>query len=422
VEKDWALEAYCQIQADRHSSINNLREDLHSLLKEMGNQFISMGGDNNINAKEQLRQAGQTLDAEYYSAIAGARDISATENRQRQTKDYLKPEEVYECEKYRIKQSYGVLEVTEELVEQDNQGRLIGSIAGLEAILSSPGEMTFSHGRYYQTPPKMVMDKDLSERQNYPLCFDWGNYSAQWLVRTNLGLQSILQRLIIGGTATATDTDLVQMTEFALKHAVHIKSILGFTVPENCQPMWLLGVLLDHLGLKLVSCKRGQRGQQVKVYSLSGSELKFALQVLAYREEKRKQRENQRASEIARSLTAHGLDANSSTVSTPPPNGIEIPLGEGGYTPAARMDFTQFEFEDGDSTPIGGCINLFLESCRQGVQAIKGLLSKWCEERRWGVVLMLEEINCDELRDLIGRVPELISWLDESALPMGGIC
>jgi len=32
---------------------------------------------------------------------------------------------------------------------------------------------------------------------------------------------------------------------------------------------------------------------------------------------------------------------------------------------------------------------------------------------------MLEEINCDELRDLIGRVSELISWLDELALPMG---
>ncbi|MEM6611450.1 MAG: plasmid replication protein, CyRepA1 family, partial [Cyanobacteria bacterium P01_C01_bin.72] len=35
-EKDWALDAYCQIEANRNRSINNLREDLQDLLTEMG--------------------------------------------------------------------------------------------------------------------------------------------------------------------------------------------------------------------------------------------------------------------------------------------------------------------------------------------------------------------------------------------------
>ncbi|MDZ8034045.1 DUF3854 domain-containing protein, partial [Nostoc sp. DedSLP04] len=44
-EKDWALEAYCQIMANRHYSLNNLRDDLRSLLTEMGNTFIYVGSD-----------------------------------------------------------------------------------------------------------------------------------------------------------------------------------------------------------------------------------------------------------------------------------------------------------------------------------------------------------------------------------------
>ncbi|MHC5895850.1 plasmid replication protein, CyRepA1 family [Nostoc sp.] len=44
-EKDWALEAYCQIMANRHYSLNNLRDDLRSLLTEMGNTFIYVGND-----------------------------------------------------------------------------------------------------------------------------------------------------------------------------------------------------------------------------------------------------------------------------------------------------------------------------------------------------------------------------------------
>ncbi len=48
------------------------------------------------------------------------------------SKDYLTPEEIFECEKFRISESYG-MEVTEELVEKDNGGRLIRAIADLRS-------------------------------------------------------------------------------------------------------------------------------------------------------------------------------------------------------------------------------------------------------------------------------------------------
>jgi hypothetical protein len=289
-EKDWALEAYCQIQANRHSCLNNLRDDLRSLLTEMGNSIVSVDTEHDAKATERLKQAAAALDIAYNSAVARANNITAGEYRTRQSKDYLPPIEVFECEKYRIHSAYG-MEVTPELVELDDGGRLIRAIADLEAISSQPDGLIKDDatGREYPSPPTIVTDKDRAERDNLPLCIDWGNYSAPWLARFNLGLHDILKSLIAGGEVTALDSELLNMTARAKNCAAHIKAILGFTVPVDCEPIWLLATLLEQLGLKLTCRKQGKRGQQVKVYSLSKSQLEFALQVIAHRVTKRSQ-------------------------------------------------------------------------------------------------------------------------------------
>ncbi|MBD0389880.1 MAG: hypothetical protein ICV54_26090, partial [Nostoc sp. C3-bin3] len=41
------------------------------------------------------------------------------------------------------------------------------------------------------------------------------------------------------------------MPLFSVDCAAHIKAFLGFTVPSDPKPIWLLGLLLDQLGLKL---------------------------------------------------------------------------------------------------------------------------------------------------------------------------
>lgn len=177
------------------------------------------------------------------------------------------------------------------MVELDNGGRLIRAIAGLEAILSKPEGVIIddSTGREYPVPPKLVTDKDRTERDLLLLCMDWGNYSARWLARFNLGLHQILERLVAGGEVNANDPLLINMITIAKNCAAHVKAILGFTVPHECKPIWLLGTLIEQLGLKLTSRKQGKRGEQVKIYSLSKSELEFASQVIAHRQNKRDQ-------------------------------------------------------------------------------------------------------------------------------------
>lgn len=103
-------------------------------------------------------------------------------------------------------------------------------------------------------------------------CVDWGNYSVRWLARYNLGLHHILSRLVAGKEITADDQHLLNMSAIAVDCAAHIKAILGFTVPCDPKPIWLLGLFLDQLGLKLTYRKQGTRGQQVKLFSLSKKE------------------------------------------------------------------------------------------------------------------------------------------------------
>jgi hypothetical protein len=418
-EKDWALDAYCQIMASRHQSINNLRADLRNLLTEMGNIIIPVGAEENKLAQEQLKNAGIALDAAYYTAVASSNEISATEYRQRTSKDYLSPEEIFECEKFRIKDAYG-MEVTSTLVQKDNSGKLIRAIADLEAILSEPdGRIVDPNtGSEYPAPPTLVAEKDRSERLKMPLCMDWGNYSASWLARFNLGLHGILKRLVAGVEVTALDPDLVRMTSIAKYCASHVKAILGFTVPPKCKPMWLLGVLVEQLGLKQVCHKVGPRGKQVKYYRLKQEELDFALAVMnhrankrAFKEERMRQAAEDQARYQAAIQTRYGVAPPTYPRIHPPPNSIVPPLGEGVDTESENAVFEDFNPEDGDPTPIRDSVQQLRSGIKHGVDAIKDILQRWSEDRRWCAVLLLEKIAASELRMLEQMMPQFYTWL-----------
>ena len=325
-EKDWALDAYCEIEANRNRSINNLRDDLHSLLGEMGYNLVTAEKQADTQVAMELFEAGQYLDTAHQLAVVRAANISSSEYLSRQSKDYLQPEEIVECEKYRISRDYG-MPVTEELVKRDAGGYLIGQIIALESLLlPSEGEIIDpTTGKKYPAPPQIVAQRDLRERDNLPLCMDWHNYSGLWLARHILGLPKILSRLLAGEALCATDPDVVQMTETAVMARAQIKAILNLTIPQNCQPMWLLGILIGQLGLKMIGRKKGRRGQQVRYYSLSVEELAFAVEVLQYRErqriekaEREREIEGQNLNHQAMMQLQYGIAPPESTVTTPP--------------------------------------------------------------------------------------------------------
>ena len=324
-EKDWALNAYCEIEAQRNYSINNLREDLLTLLEEMAYKITTIELETDVKVENKMVAAGRYLDDVHQLAVVNANNINQQEYLSRQAQDYLEPEEIVECEKYRLQRDYGMA-VTEELVKKDAQGSLISKLIALESLVAnSEGKIVDPNtNREYPAPPQIVADKDLKERDNLALCMDWHNYSSKWLARYNLGLPKLIARLLEGEEICATDPDAKKMAEIASNSRVHLKAILNLTIPENCNPMWLAGVLIGQLGLKTVSSKRGKRGEQVRYYSLADEDTMFALSVLQHRiqeREKKVERELERQSKNrehqTRMQTQYGIEPPSDSVSTP---------------------------------------------------------------------------------------------------------
>ena len=369
-EKDWALNAYCEIEAQRNYSINNLRDDLLTLLEEMVYKITTVESESDVTIKDKMLEAGKYLDSVHQLAVVNASDISQQEYLSRQAKDYLEPEEIVECEKYRIKRDYG-MPVTEELVRKDGQGHLISQFIALESLIAnSEGKIVDPlTNREYPAPPQIVADKDLKERDNLPLCMDWHNYSSKWLARYNLGLPKLVTRLMEGEEICANDADVKRITEVAIASRVHIKAILNLTIPENCKPMWLVGVLIGQLGLKTVSRKKGKRGEQVRYYCLAVEDTTFAIEVLQYRisqrkekaikevEQQQKNREHQ-----ARMQTQYGINPPLDSVGTPPDK-------EGVYTLGGDMDTDENRIEKSQNA-----LSRFNEELKQKLQQYFSIL------------------------------------------------
>ncbi|MGL5831664.1 MAG: plasmid replication protein, CyRepA1 family [Waterburya sp.] len=291
----WAMDAYCAATALKNRSLNNLRDHLHRLLARMGYNIIPVDGDTDDGTKEDLKQAKQRIDELHVKKVIEADQIEQPKYLELKNKAYITPDEQYELERFRIEDSYGQ-KVTEELVKKDKGGALLGQLINLEALLSLPqGEVVDPNTNQKRPiPPKIVTDRDQWELDNLPFLPDRQHHCAQWMIWHTLGLPGILSRLLAGEEYSAKDPELIRLAELAEGYRDNIKSILGFWIPPNCSPTWLLGMFLGKLGLKTANRKKGSSGQQVKFYSLVVESCALATQVLEYRHEQRVQREHKK--------------------------------------------------------------------------------------------------------------------------------
>jgi len=298
---NWAFELYCQIEAQSNRSLNNLRDHLHRLLARMGYQITVVETESNDEAKAQLKEAKKKVTEHHIKQVTVAHKIDKGQYLQLKNKPYLTPEEKSAMERFRIEDSYGQ-EISGDLVKKDSKGTYLSQLITLEAVLSPPqGERADpkTKGRM-PIPPKLVMDKDLWELDNLPFLPDRQHFCAQWFIWHSLGITQILERLFAGEEYKASDPDVIKLAEIVDKYRKEIKAILGFWIPTKSSPTWILGTLLDKLGLKTKSCKRGSSGQQVLHYSLAVEELIFARDVLKYRQQQRilkEERQRQRQEE-----------------------------------------------------------------------------------------------------------------------------
>ncbi|QFS51878.1 plasmid replication protein, CyRepA1 family [Nostoc sphaeroides] len=405
-EKDWALDASCQIEAQRNWSINNLRADLRSLLEEMGNTIVPVGDGSDEGTSRWMKAAGIAIDEEHYRKVANAKDIDRRTYNSRQHQDYLKPEEVLECEKFRIQDTYG-MSVTPELVEQDDGGRLIKKIVALEAILATPGEMvTDDQGREFIPPPPVVAERDKSERERLAICTDWSNHSASWLMRHRLGLRAVLMDLMAGVEIKGDEAMIQVLADFSKRNASHVKGILNLTIPLDESPVWILGQYLSQLGLSTESRRPLEDGKRVRYYRLNTLDVVFIQNVLDYRLRQREDRERKRQEEqelqavyAARMQSQYGINPPST-----PPNEIDGSNNWGGVDTDESSSISWWE-------RVKYYAQLAIERFQYGVNAVKQLLSTLTSDERCGVMLKFEDINQDLFAQLVADAPDWVEWI-----------
>ena len=291
----WAMDAYCQASAQRNRSLNNLRDHLHRLLARMGYNVISVDSETDDDASSDLKKAAKEIDENHASLTTSANKISCDRYLQLKNKAHLTTQEQYEVERFRIEDGYGQ-QITEDLVKRDKGGALLSQLINLEAVLSPPeGEKIDPVTKAKRPiPPQIVVERDKWEQDNLLFTPDKQHHCTKWLMWQTIGLPKILERLLRGEEYKADDADLINLAQTARSYRDNIKTVLGFYIPDNCTPTWLLGMLIRKLGLKTASRKKGSSGQQVKYYSLAVDELVFATQVLKYRHEQRLKREERK--------------------------------------------------------------------------------------------------------------------------------
>ncbi|NET58981.1 MAG: DUF3854 domain-containing protein [Symploca sp. SIO2E6] len=289
-EKEWQLDIYCRLKAKRNRSINNLRQDLKLLLQSMGNEIIPMGSSEDKGIYKRLKIARDEIDEAHYLQVSNSADISFSVYLNRKNQDYLSPEELLECEKFRIKDFYGK-EVTPELVRMDDGGRLAPKILEFEGAISAPGEPIIKDGQEIPSAPPILARKDSSDRENYPFSWDWGNRSLRWFARERLGFHALLRRLRQGEEYSSLDEDVQQLAQLAKQNSASIKSVLGFLIREEDSPNKIVGMLLQQLGLSSQSRQERAGGKRIRKYSLISDDVIFNQEVCDYRRLKREERE-----------------------------------------------------------------------------------------------------------------------------------
>ena len=367
------FDAYCQVKAKHNRSLNNLRDHLHRLLARMGYKVIPVGTEGDDDAKSDLIEAKKQIDEHHVRQVTTAEKIDKQKYLQLKKQANLAPTEQYQLERFRIESGYG-LEVTEELVKKDKGGALLGQLISLEAVLSpAGGEVGESNtDRQRPVPPQIVQERDKWELDNLPFLPDRQHHCTQWMMWQTLGLPKILERLFACEEYSASDPELIKLAETAHSYRDNIKTILGFSIPDNCSSTWLLGMLLGKLGLKTASRKKGSSGQQVKFYSLAVEELAFATQVLQYRQEQRikreeRKRQRQESNRLYQVMieTQYGITDNS--VSPPTQNSNFTKL-EQGVNMAQNQSSSILE----KILPVIG----LLETVGKGLDLLKGLVDE----------------------------------------------
>ncbi|MEM9804538.1 MAG: plasmid replication protein, CyRepA1 family [Cyanobacteria bacterium P01_D01_bin.56] len=287
----WAHKAFCEFEAARNLSLKCLERDLKSLLINLGCNIIDCTYDENgkkytateESQKEYERIAKVQLE-EHCKGVANAFEISEDEYKDRIGRDDLEPEERLEVERFRIAKTYSKPDVTPELVELDNFGRLAKKFHALDDLLAEPGpEIHTPNAGIIPGPPDHVAERDRFDYDHDDFLPDRRYTSAKWRLRYRLHIREIVLALINGEKLHKAHPLIEKAIEEIYQPGLraHIYRILGFSIPTTkdgeLEPMQVIRMFTDQLGLPIKSQKTTVNGERIPMKFLDTKSPKWEL-------------------------------------------------------------------------------------------------------------------------------------------------
>ncbi|MCM1985103.1 plasmid replication protein, CyRepA1 family [Lyngbya confervoides] len=254
-----SLRTWAKMAARVNGSMQRYRESLRAGLIEEGHTLYSMGTDPNPDGSKKIKQdITEERDTNRQSeaqAIADAPEIDPIEAARLKDKRAKTDEERRMYAKHDLQTRYGI-DVTAEL-----------------KLKHDDGWYRKLQLHYFLThDPQQVRDRDKThlsghiERGGGQICLQdmrllTGKVEALKIfkIETFMDPDRLLRK---------TDEDLIAFQNLAFQYRNDIKTVLGFRVSDNANPIQVLGMFLNSLGLKLECVKREvlKDGSRQRVY------------------------------------------------------------------------------------------------------------------------------------------------------------
>jgi Domain of unknown function (DUF3854)/Origin of replication binding protein len=248
------VKLFTQIAAQTNATMWSFRDCLQARLHFEGNSLEIIKIDDEKIPASPMVKARKQVKQNYYVAVAQAQLLNSTQRAELARQDTLSQANQLSLEKTLVAEFLHLSEVTASDVKFYGQYR--SGILQLEALRC---------GRDFAIEHDLTVLRRQAQWNQGILPFDQPYMELQRCFREQLGLLPFLE---LGHTWS--DGDLGPIGDAVRHHSQNIKTVLGFSIPQNKHASngWIYQMLIRQLGLKVCSYRRGGRKQQVRHFYL----------------------------------------------------------------------------------------------------------------------------------------------------------
>lgn len=248
----------CRYAAANARTLNHYASDLWLLWETRGATVTALGAMDMDGVAAAMEAAADLQRAAYRNAVLAAPDISASQRESIENAYAANPAESAMGERYDLKQTLAVRDVTDDALDEWDEGAIRGKVRRFAALTASDGGLLAD----------TMDDRDgvaVASRE-HRLAVDEAVFTAFEVLGFDPATGS--GDLDAAAAEEAYKNLLASPVKPALEHA----SLLSFRKPPRDYVRWA-GHFLRRLGLSLVMVgKRGQRGKQHRCYRIAPGE------------------------------------------------------------------------------------------------------------------------------------------------------